>query len=74
MRLLTFTFAVAVLLPVCAGDLRIAVRGEKAKYSIVIPKESPPSQTYAASELQKFVKQMTDVHLPAQIKFLTFDE
>ena len=66
MRLLTFTFAVAVLLPVCAGDLRIAVRGEKAKYSIVIPKESPPSQTYAASELQKFVKQMTDVHLPVR--------
>ncbi|MBP3406648.1 MAG: DUF4838 domain-containing protein [Kiritimatiellae bacterium] len=66
MRSLAFTFAVAVLLPVCADDLRIAVRGEKAKYSILIPKESPPSQTYAASELQKFVKQMTDVHLPVR--------
>ena len=43
MRLLAFTFAIAVLLPVCADNLRIAVRGEKAKYSIVIPKESPPS-------------------------------
>lgn len=59
-------FVAAGLLSARADDLRIAVRGEKAAYSIVIPKASAPSQTYAASELQKFVKQMTGVHLPVR--------
>ena len=45
-------------------DLRLAVRGESAAYTIVIPAKASPSQKYAAEELRDFTEKTTGVRLP----------
>lgn len=47
-----------------AASLDLAIRGRSAEVAIVIPAKPIPSQEYAAFELQKFVREMTDVTLP----------
>ena len=42
----------------------IAIRGQPATATIVLPAAASPSQTYAAEELQKFTAEMTGVTLP----------
>ena len=46
------------------ADLRLAVRGESAAYTIVIPAAASPSQKYAAEELRDFTERTTGVKLP----------
>ena len=46
-----------------AADLDIAVRGQPAGYSIVIPEKASPSQRYAAAELRDFTEKTTGVKL-----------
>ena len=52
------------MVPASLGDIALAVRGEQAKYSIVVPAEASPSQRYAASELQTWTMRLTGVSLP----------
>ena len=47
-----------------SDSLRLAVRGEPAAYTIVIPAEASPSQKYAAEELRDFTEKTTGVKLP----------
>ena len=60
----------AALLLGCAGEwektgvLTLAERGREAAYTIVLPEAPSKSQTFAATELQKYVREMTGVALP----------
>ena len=45
------------------ATLEIAVRGQPAAYTIVIPEKASPVEKYAAEELQGFLKQVTGVKL-----------
>lgn len=60
---LVVTFALAGALG-AEEELRLAVRGRPATYTVVVPAAASPSQAYAAEELQKFVEGMTGVRLP----------
>ena len=55
---------------ICSGagaqEIVLARRGENPQFSIVIPAKAPPSQEYAASELKRFVKEMTGAVLPVR--------
>ena len=46
------------------GRLTLAERGCAPRYTIVLPEAPSPSQTLAATELQKYVREMTGVTLP----------
>jgi len=62
--------ALAALLLGCDGErektgmLTLAERGREATYTIVLPEAPSKSQTFAATELQKYVREMTGVALP----------
>ena len=45
------------------GEITIARRGEASGYSIVLRKDAPPNERYAAEELAKGVEQLTGVKL-----------
>ena len=49
---------------VSAADINLAVRGQPAAYTIVIPEKASPSQKYAAEELRHFTEKTTGVRLP----------
>ena len=46
------------------GRLTLAERGCAPRYTIVLPESPSPSQALAATELQKYVREMTGVTLP----------
>ena len=56
--------ACAVTFGTLAEDLSLAVRGQPAAYTIVVPTGASPSQRYAAEELRDFTERMTGVRLP----------
>ena len=62
-RLVTIALVFS-LSSVWAGDLALAVRGESAKYSIVLPAGAGPSQRYAADEFQTWTWRLTGVRIP----------
>ena len=45
------------------GKLHLADRGRPSAYRIVLPADPLPSETYAAEELKKYVKELTGVSL-----------
>lgn len=63
-------FALGGLLLGCAGwqanaeMLTLAERGREPEYTIVLPESPSKSQTFAATELKKYISQMTGVALP----------
>ena len=66
MKTTTFLLACACALSLetSAADMPLAVRGEPAAYTIVVPAAASPSQKYAAEELRDFTERMTGVRLP----------
>ena len=66
MKQLTFLAACACALTfeTLAADLSLAVRGQPAAYTIVVPEKASPSQRYAAEELRDFTEKTTGVKLP----------
>jgi hypothetical protein len=46
------------------ADLPLAVRGQPAAYTIVVPEKASPSQRYAAEELRDYAEKATGVKLP----------
>ncbi len=50
-----------------AGEIVIAERGKRAKYTIVLPADAGASVKYAAEELRDYVRQMTGVELPVAV-------
>ena len=47
-----------------AEMLTLAERGREPEYTIVLPESPSKSQTFAATELKKYIRQMTGVALP----------
>ena len=56
--------ATAVSASVCGGELVLAERGRRADTCILLQNGAGPSERYAAEELQRCIKGMTDVALP----------
>ena len=46
------------------ADMPLAVRGQPAAYTIVVPEKASPSQRYAAEELRDYAEKATGVKLP----------
>ena len=46
------------------ADMSLAVRGQPAAYTIVVPEKASPSQRYAAEELRDYAEKATGVKLP----------
>ena len=46
------------------ADMPLAVRGQPAAYTIVVPEKASPSQRYAAEELRDYTEKATGVRLP----------
>ena len=46
------------------ADMPLAVRGQPAAYTIVVPEKASPSQRYAAEELRDYTEKATGVKLP----------
>ena len=55
--------ACALTFETLAADLALAVRGQPAAYTIVVPEKASPSQRYAAEELRDFTEKTTGVKL-----------